>query len=61
VADGAAEVLHVALSDAAGSDTGRYFSGQQPVTPAPDARDMEAAHQLWRRSADLLGIEAPLE
>jgi len=60
VADGAAEVLHVALSDAAGSETGRYFSGQQPVTPAPDARDMEAARLLWRRSADLLGIEEPL-
>jgi hypothetical protein len=61
VADGAAEVLHVALSDAAGSETGRYFSGQQPVTPAPDARDREAARLLWRRSADLLSIEAPLE
>jgi hypothetical protein len=60
VADGAAEVLHVALSDAAGAETGLYFSGQQPVTPAPDARDPEAARQLWHRSADLLGIEEPL-
>lgn len=60
VADGAAEVLHVALSDAAGAETGLYFSGQQPITPAPDARDPEAARQLWRRSADLLGIEEPL-
>lgn len=60
VADGAAEILTVALSDEAGADSGRYYSGQQPVSPAPDARDPDAARRLWRRSADLLGIDEPL-
>jgi hypothetical protein len=52
--------LTVALSDEAGADSGRYYSGQQPVSPAPDARDPDAARRLWRRSADLLGIDEPL-
>lgn len=60
VGDGAAEILYVALADEAGADSGRYFSGPQPASAAPDARDGDAARRLLRRSADLLGIDEPL-
>jgi hypothetical protein len=60
VADGAAELLHVAVSDATQDATGRYFADQQPTTPTAAARDEAAAARLWRRSAELLGIDEPL-
>ena len=60
VADGAAELLHVAVSPDTEDVSGRYFSGQSPTTPAASARDREAAVRLWRRSAELLDIDAPL-
>ena len=60
VADGAAEILHAALSDEAGGQSGIYFSGQKPATPADEARSGEAADRLWRRSAELLDIDEPL-
>lgn len=60
VADGAAELLYVAVSDETDGTTGTYFSRQQPVTPASAARDADAASRLWRRSAEMLGIEEPL-
>lgn len=58
VADGAAELLYVALSS--GDLTGRYFADQRPRTPSKAARDADAARRLWRESAALLGIEVPL-
>jgi hypothetical protein len=60
VADGAAEVLHIAISSEGAEQTGRYFSGQKPVTPTSEARDPEAAARLWRRSAEMLGVDEPL-
>ena len=60
VADGAAELLHVAVSDTTADVTGRYFSGQEPATPSSAAQDADAAARLWARSADLLGIDEPL-
>lgn len=60
VADGAAELLHVAVAEDTADHAGEYFSGQQPVTPAPAARDPDAAARLWRRSAEMLGIDEPL-
>jgi len=60
VADGAAELLHVAVADDTADHSGEYFSGQQPVTPTPAARDPDAATRLWRRSAEMLGIDEPL-
>lgn len=60
VADGAAELLHVAVSPAGAEASGRYFSGQQPVSPSDAARDREAAARLWAVSAELLGIDEPL-
>jgi len=60
VADGAAELLHVAVSSDAADISGRYFSGQSPTTPSEAARDGGAAARLWRRSAGMLDIEEPL-
>ena len=60
VADGAAELLHVAVSTAGGEGAGRYFSGQRPVRPSDAARDPDAAARLWTFSAEVLGIDEPL-
>ena len=60
VADGAAELLHVAVSPDTADVSGRYFSGQSPTTPAAAARDRVAAERLWHRSAELLGMDVPL-
>jgi hypothetical protein len=60
VADGAAELLFVAVSPRAGELSGRYFADQRPTEPSREARDPANARELWERSADLLGIEEPL-
>lgn len=60
VADGAAELLHVAVSPDTADVSGRYFSGQEPTTPSDAARDSTAAARLWPRSAEMLDIEEPL-
>lgn len=60
VADGAAELLQVAVAPETADVSGRYFSGQSPTTPSEAARDGDAAAHLWRRSAEMLGVEVPL-
>lgn len=60
VADGAAEILFVAVSPRTAEVSGRYFANQQPRTPSEAARDSEAARRLWTESATLLDIEEPL-
>ena len=60
VADGAAELLHVAASPSTADVSGRYFSGQSPATPTEAARDPAAAERLWTRSAELLDMDVPL-
>jgi NAD(P)-dependent dehydrogenase (short-subunit alcohol dehydrogenase family) len=60
VADGAAELLHAALSADATASSGRYFTGQAPVDPSSAARDADAAARLWTRSAEMLDIAEPL-
>ncbi len=60
VADGAAELLYVALSPDTENATGQYFTGQQPAAPTEAARDREAATRLWTQSAAMLGIDEPL-
>jgi len=60
VADGAAELLFVALSPRTAEITGRYFADQQPTTPSDAARDDGAARDLWAESAALLDVEVPL-
>ncbi|MEF8789184.1 MAG: SDR family NAD(P)-dependent oxidoreductase [Haloarculaceae archaeon] len=60
VADGAAELLFVALAPRTADVSGRYFSNRRPKTPGEGARDPDASRRLWERSARLLGIEEPL-
>ena len=60
VADGAAELLFVALSDRTADVSGRYFAGRTPRRPSSAARDRDAARRLWTGSAALLGVEEPL-
>jgi hypothetical protein len=60
VADGAAELLFVAVSPRTAGVSGRYFTNQQPQTPSKAARNPESARRLWQESAALLGIEEPL-
>ena len=60
VADGAAEVLFVAVSPRTAEVSGRYFTNRGLGTPSEAARDREAARRLWRESAALLGIDEPL-
>lgn len=60
VADGAAEILFVAVSPRTAEVSGRYFTNQQPSTPSEAARDDAAARRLWAESAKMLGIEEPL-
>ena len=61
VPDGAAELLFPAVSPRTADISGRYFANQQPTTPSPAARDRDNARRLWAFSADVLGIEEPLE
>lgn len=61
VADGAAELLFPAVSPRTADISGRYFVDQQPTTPSPAARDRDNARRLWAFSADVLGVEEPLE
>ncbi len=60
VADGAAELLFVAVSPRTTDVTGRYFTGLESATPTDAARDLDAADSLWTASAELLGIDEPL-
>jgi NAD(P)-dependent dehydrogenase (short-subunit alcohol dehydrogenase family) len=60
VADGAAEVLSVAVAPRTAGVTGRYFADQRPTDPSDAARDEDAARRLWARSAELLGVDEPL-
>jgi hypothetical protein len=61
VADGAAELLFVAVSPRTADVTGRYFANQRLATPSSAAGDPEAARRLWAESADALGIDEPLQ
>jgi NAD(P)-dependent dehydrogenase (short-subunit alcohol dehydrogenase family) len=60
VADGAAELLFVAVSPRTADISSRYFSGRQPTLPSTAARDTDAAGRLWTFSADTLGVDEPL-
>ena len=60
VADGAAELLFVAVSDRTADVTGRYFGGQQPTPPSEPAQNSQNARRLWTESARLLEVEEPL-
>ncbi|HEY9420652.1 MAG TPA: SDR family NAD(P)-dependent oxidoreductase, partial [Thermoanaerobaculia bacterium] len=53
---GAATIVQLAASPELEGVTGKYFEKGKPVTPAPLARDESLAKQLWKVSADLVGL-----
>jgi hypothetical protein len=61
VEDGAAALVNLAASPALAGVSGRYFDQQRRRTPSAAARDPAAGRELWGRSADLLGVDPPLE
>jgi NAD(P)-dependent dehydrogenase (short-subunit alcohol dehydrogenase family) len=58
--DGAATMTYLAASEDVEGTTGKYYARCRERRPAPDARDETAQRDLWKRSADLLGIDEPL-
>ncbi|WP_178918190.1 SDR family NAD(P)-dependent oxidoreductase [Natronomonas gomsonensis] len=61
VEDGAATIVYLAASEDVSGVTGKYFARCKERRPAPKALDVEAQRDLWRRSAEILGIDEPLE
>src|SRR5215467_4103312 len=51
---GARTTLHCAVSEAAGEETGLYYSEGQPTPPSRAGQDGELAAELWRRSEEML-------
>ncbi len=51
---GAATSLHVATAPDLAGVSGQYFARSRVVTPAPAARDLQAAARLWRESETLV-------
>lgn len=55
-AKGARTSLHVALSDDAARESGRYWARRRPARPTRFARDAAAADRLWGLSRELVGL-----
>lgn len=53
---GAATSIYLASSAAVEGVSGRYFIDCREATPAPQARDAEAARRLWEASERLTGL-----
>ncbi len=60
VADGAAELLFVAIAPQTATVSGAYFADLEQRTPSASARDRGAAKRLWAHSATVLDIDEPL-
>jgi NAD(P)-dependent dehydrogenase (short-subunit alcohol dehydrogenase family) len=53
---GADTLVYLASSPEVEGISGQYFVNRRPVSPSPEARDMEKARRLWAESARLAGI-----
>jgi NAD(P)-dependent dehydrogenase (short-subunit alcohol dehydrogenase family) len=60
VEDGAGTMLYLAASPEVADVTGSYFSRRREARPSGSARDVEHQRELWRLSAEILGIDEPL-
>jgi hypothetical protein len=60
VADGAAELLYVGVSERTADVSGAYYADRRRSSPSQAAQDDRNARRLWHRSAELLGIDEPL-
>jgi len=52
--EGAKTTLHCAASEAAGEETGLYYSEDCPIPPSTAGRSVALAGELWRRSEEAL-------
>ena len=52
--DGAATVVHLAISPDVEGVSGRYFKDRKEIAPAPAALDEETAARLWEISEQLV-------
>lgn len=56
---GAETPLYLATSDDVEGVNGAYFKNKRAVAPRKQARDLEAARQLWDMSEELAGLKQP--
>ncbi len=56
--EGAQTIVYLASSPEAAKITGQYFHKCRPAIPSAAAQDDRSARELWRRSADLAGMNA---
>lgn len=54
--EGAATIVQLAASPELEGVTGKYFEKGKALTPAPLARDEALAKQLWKVSAEMVGL-----
>ena len=50
--EGARTTLHCAASEAAGAETGMYYSESRPTPASAAAQNRALAEELWRRSEE---------
>jgi NAD(P)-dependent dehydrogenase (short-subunit alcohol dehydrogenase family) len=55
--NGADTIVYLASSPEVAGVSGEYFYKRRPITPTREARDDDAAAQLWLETARLAGIE----
>lgn len=55
---GAEGVLYLATSDEVQGVTGAYFKGTEQVTASEESSDEDLAQRLWKRSAEMVDLEA---
>jgi NAD(P)-dependent dehydrogenase (short-subunit alcohol dehydrogenase family) len=60
VEEGGAALARLAASEDLAGVSGAYFTKWNRGSPTEAARDPDAQHALWERSADLLAMETPL-
>ena len=54
----AERVLHLLTSDEVAQTSGAYFGDRVPIPAPAQANDLSANQEVWRRSADLVGLES---
>jgi NAD(P)-dependent dehydrogenase (short-subunit alcohol dehydrogenase family) len=61
VAEAACAVLYLVASEDMEDVSGEHFAGRKTREPSEAARNVENQRKLWEKSAQLLGIEEPLQ
>jgi hypothetical protein len=61
VAEASHAVLRLVASEDTNDVSGKHFAGRETREPSEAAKDAENQRRLWEKSAQLLGIEEPLQ